>query len=445
MARRMYLLEILSNLSISCRLIGLHPIFTARRKIMKYEKFTLDNGLQVVVHEDHSTKVAVLNVLYNVGSRDEDENKTGFAHLFEHLMFGGSVNIPSYDEPLQKVGGENNAFTTPDYTNYYISIPSNNLETAFWLESDRMLSLAFDPQSLEVQRKVVIEEFKQRYLDQPYGDAWLNMKPLAYKVHPYRWNTIGKEISHIEEATMEDVKAFFKKFYIPNNAILVVAGDVTVEQVKQLCEKWFAPIASGTDYLRDLPQEPVQEEYREQTVTGDVPMDAFYRAYHMPDHLDERYHAIDLLSDVLGRGKSSRLYTALVNKHNLLNSIGASITGSVEAGLLVISGKLKEGVTFEQVDRIVDEEIDRLLTDGLEPEELDKVKMQAESSHVFSEVELLNRAMSLAYYTLLGDTELVNQETKAINAVTEEKLLAEAKKMLNKTNCSTLYYKRKEA
>ncbi|WP_317624059.1 M16 family metallopeptidase [Reichenbachiella carrageenanivorans] len=412
---------------------------------MKYEKFTLDNGLQVVVHEDHSTKVAVLNVLYDVGSRDEDENKTGFAHLFEHLMFGGSIHIPSYDEPLQKVGGENNAFTTPDYTNYYISIPSNNLETAFWLESDRMLSLAFDPQSLEVQRKVVIEEFKQRYLDQPYGDAWLNMKPMAYKVHPYRWNTIGKEISHIEDATMEDVKSFFNKFYIPNNAILVVAGDVTVGQVRQLCEKWFAPIASGADYRRDLPQEPAQEECREQTVVGNVPMDAFYRAYHMPDRLDERYHAIDLLSDILGRGKSSRLYTALVKRYNLLNSIGASITGSVEAGLLVISGKLKEGVTFEEVDRIVDEEIDRLLKEGLEPEELDKVKMQAESSHVFSEVELLNRAMSLAYYTLLGDTELVNKETLAINAVTEEELLAEAKKMLSKINCSTLYYKRKEA
>ncbi|MEP2025129.1 MAG: pitrilysin family protein [Reichenbachiella sp.] len=412
---------------------------------MKYEKFTLDNGLQVVVHEDHSTKVAVLNVLYNVGSRDEDENKTGFAHLFEHLMFGGSVNIPSYDEPLQKVGGENNAFTTPDYTNYYISIPSNNLETAFWLESDRMLSLAFDPQSLEVQRKVVIEEFKQRYLDQPYGDAWLNLKPMAYKTHPYRWNTIGKEISHIEEATMEDVKAFFKKFYIPNNAILVVAGDVTLDQVKSMSEKWFGSIPAGEPYVRDLPQESLQIEHRSKTIDGKVPMNAFYRAYHMPDRLHEKYHTIDLLSDVLGRGKSSRLYTKLVKEKKLLNSISASITGSIEAGLLVISGKLKDGVTFDQVDKIVDEEIETFLIDGLYPEELDKVKMQAESSHVFSEVELLNRAMSLAYYTLLGNTELVNKETQLINEVSEEALLVEAKKMLNKTNCSTLYYQKKDA
>lgn len=412
---------------------------------MKYEKFVLDNGLQVVVHEDHSTKVAVLNLLYNVGSRDEDENKTGFAHLFEHLMFGGSVNIPSYDEPLQKVGGENNAFTTPDYTNYYISIPSNNIETAFWLESDRMLSLAFDPQSLEVQRKVVIEEFKQRYLDQPYGDAWLNMKPMAYKVHPYRWNTIGKEISHIEDATMEDVKAFFKKFYIPNNAILVVAGDVTLEQVKTLAEKWFAPIPAGEPYHRNLPQEPTQAEERSQTVEGNVPMNAFYRAYHMPERLHKKYHTIDLLSDVLGRGKSSRLYAKLVKELKLLNSISASITGSIEPGLLVISGKLKDKVTFEEVDQVVDAEIEALLRDGLKSEELEKVKMQAESSHVFSEVELLNRAMSLAYYTLLGDTDLVNKETEAINAVTEYGLIAEAKKMLNKTNCSTLYYQKKGA
>ncbi|WP_422361458.1 M16 family metallopeptidase [Reichenbachiella sp.] len=412
---------------------------------MKYEKFVLDNGLQVVVHEDHSTKVAVLNVLYNVGSRDEDENKTGFAHLFEHLMFGGSVNIPSYDEPLQKVGGENNAFTTPDYTNYYISIPSNNIETAFWLESDRMLSLAFDPQSLEVQRKVVIEEFKQRYLDQPYGDAWLNMKPMTYKTHPYRWNTIGKEISHIEDATMEDVKAFFKKFYIPNNAILVVAGDVDLEQVKALAEKWFAPVPAGQPYHRDLPQEPVQTEERKQTVEGKVPMNAFYRAYHMPDRLHDKYHTIDLLSDVLGRGKSSRLYTKLVKETKLLTSVSASITGSIEPGLLVISGKLKDQVTFAEVDQIVDAEIATLLKDELRPEELEKVKMQAESSHVFSEVELLNRAMSLAYYTLLGNTDLVNEETNAINAVTEEDIISEAKKMLNKTNCSTLYYRKKEA
>lgn len=409
---------------------------------MQYDKFKLDNGLQVVVHEDHSTKVAVLNVLYNVGSKDEDEHKTGFAHLFEHLMFGGSINIPSYDEPLQKVGGENNAFTTPDYTNYYISIPSNNLETAFWLESDRMLSLAFDPESLEVQRKVVIEEFKQRYLDQPYGDAWLHMKPLAYMTHPYRWNTIGKEIAHIEEATMDDVKAFFQKFYTPDNAILVVAGDVSLEQVKQQADKWFGSIPSGPGHARKLPLEGPQLEPRAKTVKGNVPMNAFYKAYHMPDRLDARYHTIDLLSDILGRGKSSRLYVALVKQNSLLHSVSASITGSIDAGLLVISGKLKENVTFEAVEALIDQEIQLLLDEGLRSEELSKVKMQAESSQVFSEVELLNRAMNLAYYTLLGDTELINTDVDAINAVSEEELIYEAKKVLNKSNCSTLFYQK---
>lgn len=407
---------------------------------MHYEKFTLANGLQVIVHEDHSTKVAVLNVLYNVGSKDEDENRTGFAHLFEHLMFGGSVNIPSYDEPLQKVGGENNAYTTPDYTNYYISVPSNNLETAFWLESDRMLSLAFSPESLEVQRKVVIEEFKQRYLDQPYGDAWLHMKPMAYKTHPYRWNTIGKEIAHIEDASMDEVKAFFGKFYIPNNAILVVAGDVKFEDVKQLTEKWFGGITAGTPYHRDLPRELPQLEARSKKVSGKVPMDAIYKAFHMPGRLHENYHTADLLSDILGRGKSSRLYNALVKKNNLMNSVSASITGAIDPGLLVISGKLKKGVSFDEADDAIHNIINELLADGLYPEELSKVKMQAESSCVFTEVDLLNRATNLAYYTLLGNTDMINEEVDQINAVGEKSIFDVAKKMLSKTNCSTLYY-----
>src|SRR6218665_2626807 len=230
--------------------------------MIKYEHFTLQNGLEVYVHEDHTTPMAAVNILYNVGSRDEDEKKTGFAHLFEHLMFGGSKNIPNYDEPLQKVGGENNAFTSPDITNYYITLPSKNIETAFWLESDRMLSLSFDPKVLEVQRKVVIEEFKQRYLNQPYGDVWLKLRPLVYKNHSYRWATIGKEISHISDAKIEDVKAFFKKHYNPQNAIMVVGGDVTVEQVKHLSEKWFGPIPAGEKYHRNLPQEPEQHDER---------------------------------------------------------------------------------------------------------------------------------------------------------------------------------------
>lgn len=414
--------------------------FCSKGELMDYKSFELENGLKVVVHEDHSTKVAVLNLLYDVGSRDEDPDKTGFAHLFEHLMFGGSKNVPNFDEPLQKVGGENNAFTSPDLTNYYVSVPSHNLETAFWLESDRMLSLSFDPEVLEVQRKVVIEEFKQRYLNQPYGDVWLKLRPVAYQQHPYRWATIGKEISHIEDATMDDVRAFFKKFYIPNNAILSVIGDVDFEEVKRLTEKWFGPIPKGDHLDRNLPVEPAQNEHRTVEVKAKVPFDAFYKVYHMPARLEEDYHTADLVSDVLGRGKSSRLFDTLVKEKQLLNSVSSYITGSIDAGLMVINGKLKSGITFEQVDQAIEEEIQKLIDGGLQEGELDKVKTQAESSLVFSEMELLNRAFSLAFFTMLGDTSLVNQEIDKINAVTDEGIVRQAKKMLSKTNCSTLYY-----
>lgn len=410
---------------------------------MKYQSFELKNGLKVIVHEDHSTKQAVLNILYQVGSRDESEDKTGFAHLFEHLMFGGSKNIDSFDEPLQKVGGENNAFTSPDLTNYYISIPSNNLETAFWLESDRMLSLSFNPDVLEVQRKVVIEEFKQRYLDQPYGDAWLKLRPLAYKVHPYKWATIGKEISHIEDATMQDVKSFFHQHYLPNNAILVVAGDVTLEQVRILAEKWFEPISSGEVRSRNLPKEVNQSEERVMTVEANVPANAIYKVYHMPDRLSDDYHAADLMGDMLGRGKSSRLYKRLVKAKSLMSSVNVYITGSIDPGLLVITGKLNDDVSFEEVEAEMELEINELISELAPAEELEKVKNQAESSHVFSELELLNRAFSLAYYTMLGDTSLVNKEVKNIRKVSLRELQQAAKNILRKENSSTIHYKKK--
>lgn len=250
--------------------------------MIQFKEFSLDNGLRVIVHEDPSVQIAVLNILYDVGSRDEHPEKTGFAHLFEHLMFGGSKNIPSYDEPLQKVGGENNAFTNTDITNYYLTVPAPNIETGFWLESDRMLSLSFDAEVLEVQRKVVIEEFKQRYLNQPYGDVWLKLRPLAYLKHPYQWATIGKEIRHIENATMDDVRNFFFRFYVPSNAVLVVAGNVRFDQVKQLSEKWFGPVGAPEQPGRRLPQEAPQTLKRTLEIEADVPASALYKAYHMP-------------------------------------------------------------------------------------------------------------------------------------------------------------------
>ena len=293
--------------------------------MIQFEKITLKNKLTLIIHQDKSTPMACVNILYNVGARDEDESKTGFAHLFEHLMFGGSINIPSYDEPLQLVGGENNAFTTNDITNYYCTVPAANLETAFWLESDRMLSLAFTDKSLEVQRSVVIEEFKQRYLNQPYGDVWLLLRPLAYKVHPYKWSTIGKEISHIENAVMSDVKAFFKEHYCPANAILVVAGNVDRENVIQLAEKWFEPIEAGKATVRNLPVEPAQTEERTLTVHRDVPQNAIYKAYHMCARVDKEYHTIDIMSDILSRGNSSRLYKTLIKDKKLFSEINAYV------------------------------------------------------------------------------------------------------------------------
>lgn len=408
-----------------------------------FKEFTLDNGLRVIVHEDFSTPMAVLNVLYDVGSKDEPEHQTGFAHLFEHLMFSGSVNIPSYDEPLQKVGGENNAFTSPDITNYYLTVPAVNIETGFWLESDRMLDLAFSEQGLAVQRKVVVEEFKQNYLNQPYGDVWLKLRPLAYQVHPYKWPTIGKEIAHIADAQITDVKNFFRKHYSPVNAILVVAGNVPFAQAQALAEKWFGPIPGGQKYTRQLPVEPPQTEARHLTVTADVPLNALYKTYHVPGRRDAAYYAVDLLSDMLGHGKSSRLYHTLVNEQKLFNSISASLTGSVESGLLVIQGKLTEGVALADADTAVEKLTEELRRQPVTEPELTKVKNQAEASLVFSEIELLNRAMNLAYSKLLGDANFINEEGSYIQAVTPADVLENARRVLDPANCSTLYYEAK--
>lgn len=412
--------------------------------MIKFEKFKLKNNLTVIVHQDKSTPMACVNILYDVGARDEDENKTGFAHLFEHLMFGGSINIPNYDEPLQLVGGENNAFTTNDITNYYCTVPAENLETAMWLESDRMLSLAFTDKSLEVQRSVVIEEFKQRYLNQPYGDVWLLLRPLVYKTHPYKWATIGKEIKHIEDATMQDVKAFFKKHYNPSNAIMVVAGNVELENVKQLCEKWFEPIAPGEKPKRNLPVEPEQTEYQTLTVERDVPINSIYRAYHMCARRDPEYHAVDLMSDILSRGNSSRLYKSLIKDKQLFSDVHAYVMGDFDKGLFVISGKVTEGVSIEAAEAGIDAEIERIQNELVDAEELQKCKNKIESTVTYSEIDVLNKATNLAISELLGDADLINQEIDNYAKVTAEQIKEQANKILSKTNCSTLYYLKKE-
>jgi predicted Zn-dependent peptidase len=408
--------------------------------MIQFDRFELENGLRVIVHPDDSTPMAVVNVMYNVGARDEHPEKTGFAHLFEHLMFGGSMHIPDYDEPLQMAGGENNAYTTNDLTNYYLQIPVQNLETAFWLESDRMLSLAFSEKSLDVQRKVVCEEFKEHYINKPYGDAWHRLRALAYKEHPYRWMTIGKELSHVEQATLEDVKTFFYKHYTPCNAILSVAGPVTVEQVRALATKWFGPIPAGTSYKRQLPTEPTQAEDRYETVKASVPLDALYKCWHMAARLEDGYYPADLLTEILGGGGSSRLYQRLVKEQQLFSNIECYHFGSIDKGILCINGKLVKGVPMATAEAAVQQEIDKLLQEGVTQEELQKAKNKTESVVAFEDMSLMNRANNLAFYELLGNVEMMNTELARFHSVTREQLLQEAQQIFRKGNCNTLYY-----
>ena len=408
--------------------------------MVNFERFNLSNGLKVIVHRDTSTPMAVVNVMYDVGAKDEDPGKTGFAHLFEHLMFGGSTNIPVYDEPLQMAGGENNAYTTNDLTNYYIQLPAENLETAFWLESDRMLSLAFTENSLEVQRKVVCEEFKEHYLNKPYGDVWLKLRDLAYEVHPYRWMTIGKELSHIENARLQDVKDFFFKHYRPVNAILVVAGNVTVEQVRALAEKWFAPIEQGQRYARYLPEEPKQTQAKKLEVKAEVPLDALYKCWHIYPRMDHRYYVSDLITEILGGGGSSRLFQSLVKEKKLFSNIECYHFGTTDAGLLTIEGKLVKGVKVLNAELAINAELEKLKQEKISEAELKKVKNKTESMIAFEDMSLMNRANSLAYYELLGDAHLMNTELDRYNKVSVEDVRQLSNEIFTDENSSTLWY-----
>jgi zinc protease len=408
--------------------------------MIQFEKFTLANGLRVIVHQDTSTPMAVMNIMYDVGARDENPEKTGFAHLFEHLMFGGSVNIPNYDEPLQMAGGENNAYTTDDLTNYYIQLPAENLETAFWLESDRMLSLAFSEKSLEVQRKVVVEEFKEHYIAKPYGDVWHKMRDLSYTRHPYRWMTIGKELSHIENVKLEEVKEFFFKFYRPVNAVMVVAGNVTTEKVKALAEKWFGDIPSGGKYKRSVPLEPEQKEERKLEVKANVPLDALYKCWHIYPRLDRRYYIADLLGDILSGGGSSRLYQSLVKEKQLFSNIECNHFGTADAGLLCVEGKLVKGVKMEDAEAAIEIELDKMKNILVADTELQKVKNKTESMMAFEDMSVMSRANSLAYYEILGDASWMNFELEKYASVTTEDILQESRNIFRKENSNTLYY-----
>lgn len=408
--------------------------------MIKFEAFELKNGLKVIVHEDGNTAMAAVNVLYKVGSRDERPEQTGFAHLFEHFMFEGSVNIPEFDTVLQYAGGENNAFTSNDITNYYDILPANNIETAFWLESDRMMSLAFDEASLETQKNVVMEEFKEHYINQPYGDVWHKLCALCYKVHPYRWPVIGMELSHIEQVKMESAKDFFFKYYRPNNAVLVVAGNVKIREIEKLAEKWFGDIPAGERINRQLPKEPAQSEARTIDIHARVPVDALYKAYPMCARRHEDYYATDLLRDILSTGDSSRLYQRLVKEQKLFSSIMAYTTESIDEGLLVVDGKLSAGVTMDEANNAVADILREMTERSIGTEEMQKVQNKMEAFLTFSEVNILNRAMNLAYFEMLGNAENVNHEIEKYSAVTPDKLRDVASRIFRNENSNTLRY-----
>lgn len=407
-------------------------------------RHTLPNGLRIVHSEMESTQMVALNVLYNVGARDEHPEHTGFAHLFEHLMFGGSVNIPDYDTHVQNAGGENNAWTNNDITNYYITLPRQNVETGFWLESDRMLSLDFNEKSLEVQRQVVIEEFKQRNLNQPYGDVGHLVRDMAYKKHSYQWPTIGKETSHIANATLDEVKDFFFRFYAPDNAILAVTGNISFEDTVALAEKWFGPIPRRNVATRNLPKEPVQTEERRQTVERYVPVDALYMVFHKCDRLHPDYYTFDMLSDLLSSGRSCRFIQHLVLEKQIFSNIDAYISGSIDEGLFHITGKPSPGISLEEAEEAVWEELEALKTIEIDSYELEKVKNRYESEQIFNNLNYLNVATNHAFFELIGQAEDINYEVEKYRSVTSERIREVARKAFVRENCSVLYYKAKK-
>jgi len=412
--------------------------------MITFERLKLSNGLSVIIHEDKSTPMVAVNVVYNVGSKYEEPDKTGFAHLFEHLMFGGSINIPDFDDHIQDAGGENNAFTNTDLTNFYEVLPAENIETALWLESDRMLQLRFSKKSLDTQKKVVIEEFKETCLNEPYGDMWHHLSRLCYKVHPYQWPTIGKDMSHIAEATLDQVKTFFYHYYRPDNAVLVLAGNIDVKKGIQLVEKWFGSIPAGHYTKPNYLYEPPQIEFRQDILRQDVPHDAVYQGYHMAGRMDDGFYACDLLSDVLANGRSSRFYQRLYKEQELFSTIDAFISGTVDPGLFIIEGKTMPGISMEKAKKAIKLELDMLKNDLISEQELSKLKNSVESSLLYSEVSVLNKAISLAYFEVLGDADMINIEAERYHNVTAEDIRNAAQQVFREENCSEVLYEATE-
>ena len=438
-------IECLTAMATEKPLIALSSsIGKIRPTVIKFSRFTLTNGLRVLVHEDNSTPMAAVNLLYNVGSKDESPNKTGFAHLFEHLMFGGSANVKDFDEVIQFAGGDSNAFTNADITNFYNIVPAKNLETVFWLESDRMADLNINEDALRVQKQVVVEEFKESCLNQPYGDVWHHLGNLAYKVHPYRWPTIGLVPEHVEDATLEDVKSFFKSYYRPNNAILVISGNVKTAEVEILADRWFGDIPAGPLPKRKLPKEPMQLRPERFENHANVPLDAIYMAFHTPGRDSENFYVSDLLSDILCSGQSSRLNRELVRKQSLFTEIDCYITGNIDPGLMIIEGKPADGIELHKAMDAIWNELELLKSIPVDHVELQKHQNKMESALLFSETSVLNKAINLAYYELIGDAELINKEGELYHSITADRLQQLAKKIFIQENYTELVYRVKK-
>lgn len=412
--------------------------------MIHFNRTILDNGLTVICSTDKSTPFVSVNILYKVGSRNEQEDKTGFAHLFEHLMFGGSEHIEDYDRHVQLAGGDSNAYTTNDITNYYITIPAANIETALWLESDRMAGLKFSQHSLDVQKQVVTEEFKQRYLNNPYGDLWLKLRPLAYKVHPYRWATIGVSPEHIERARLEDVKDFFHRFYAPNNAIIGICGNIEEKEALELVKKWFGDIPPSERVVGSIPQEPRQTAERRLVSEGnDVPADAIYKVFHMGGRNSENFYACDIISDILSNGQSSRLYINLIKNSRLFSGIDAYVSGDADPGLFIFSGKLSEGTDIRQAEAAIDNEISKFISEAISDREVQKVINKTEARISYSEINYQNKANNLAFFEFLGDIDLINSEGSRYSCINVDKIKKTAADVFSKDNSSTLYYLKK--
>jgi len=411
--------------------------------MISYNKFILGNGLRVLLHTDKSTPLVATNILYHVGSRDEDPQKTGFAHLFEHLMFSGTQKVPDYDDPIQKAGGENNAFTNNDVTNFYTILPLKNMETGLWIEADRMHGLDITPKAFETQQKVVIEEFKETCLNQPYGDVWHLLSSMAYEKHPYRWPTIGLDISHIENAQLKDVKEFYSNFYTPSNAVLVISGNIDEDKTLKMIEKWFNPVPGSQKIVKNFPIEPPQNQPRRKLIESDVPADALYLAFKTPDRKDPLYYATDTISDILAHGESSRLYRILVKEKKLFSAIDAYLTGTIDPGLFVIEGRLSTGITLTQAEEELWKVLTQLKNELIEQHELIKIKNKIYTNLAFSELSVVNKAINLAFYEAMDDSELINKEYEYYQNITAENIKISAERIFSLNQCSTLIYKSK--